>query len=179
MCAGTQECRVDLLCDIPRLFRMNPTRTRSGQATGIEQRLGCVIDCVGCDGQIEAEDRFAPAVGVRIVDALRLLVTVQHLADHRHLQRLSPGKRLGGLVMHQGYCERERLAELQRIQEFECRLVYDLCRPDCPFVKRAALGQFDEPRQVASAGMAEAKEEEVHRVSTTFLCSPALRLTFA
>jgi hypothetical protein len=27
--------------------------------------------------------------------------------------------------------------------------------------------------------MAEAKEEEVHRVSTTFLCSPALRLTFA
>ena len=81
--------------------------------------------------------------------------------------------------MHQGYCKRERMAELQRIQEFECRLVYDRCRPDCPFVKRAALGQFDEPRQVASAGMAEAKEEEVHRVSTTFLCSPALRLTFA
>jgi hypothetical protein len=27
--------------------------------------------------------------------------------------------------------------------------------------------------------MAEGKEEEVHRVSTTFLCSPALRLTFA
>lgn len=116
---------------------------------------------------------------MRIVDALRLLVTVEHLADHRHLQRLSPGKHLGGLVMQQGYCERERMAELQRIPEFECRLVYNLCRPDCLFVQRAALGQFDEPRQVASAGMAEAKEEEVHRVSTTFLCSPALRLTFA
>jgi hypothetical protein len=64
---------------------MNPTRTRSGQAKGIEQRLGCVIDCVGCDGQIEAADRVALAGGVRIVDALRLLVTVQHVADHRHL----------------------------------------------------------------------------------------------
>src|SRR5207253_11491869 len=33
-CAGTQECRVDLLCDIPRLFRMNP------HARGAAKRQG-------------------------------------------------------------------------------------------------------------------------------------------